>query len=37
MMLTRHDDGKFWMVRYIERTDQVEIDQVFRIEHLVRY
>ncbi len=37
VMLTRRDDDKFWMVRYIERTDQVEIDQVFRVEHLARY
>lgn len=26
MMLTRSDDGKFWIVQYIQHTDQVKRD-----------
>lgn len=37
VMLTRSDDSQFWIVRYIKHTDQVEKDQVFRVEHIAQY
>lgn len=37
LMLTRKEDGKFWIVRYIDRTHTVEVDQVFRVENMAQY
>jgi type III restriction enzyme len=37
LLLTLHDDGQFWIVRYIESTNQVEKDQVFRVENMGQY
>lgn len=34
LMLTRQDDGKFWIMRYIESSRKAEQDQVFRIENM---
>ncbi len=37
LMLTRQDDGKFWIMRYIESSRKAEQDQVFRIENMGQY
>jgi type III restriction enzyme len=37
LMLTRQDDGKFWIMRYIETSRKAEQDQVFRIENMGQY
>lgn len=37
LMLTRQDDGKFWIMRYIESSRKAEQDQVFRVENLGQY
>jgi len=37
LMLTRQDDGRFWIMRYIESARRIEQDQVFRIENLGQY
>ena len=37
LLLTLNDDGQFWIVRYIESTNQVEKDQVFRVENMGQY
>ena len=37
LMLTRQDDGRFWMMRYIESTRKIEPDQVFRVENMGQY
>jgi len=37
VMLTRRDDGSFWMVRYIESRNRIEEDQAFRVGHMARY
>lgn len=37
VMLTRHDDGSFWIVRYIESRNRVEEDQAFRVENMAQY
>lgn len=37
LLLTRKDDGKFWIARYIAKENRVEPDQAFRVEHLGQY
>ncbi len=37
LMLTRQDDGKFWIMRYIESSRRAEQDQVFRFENMGQY
>lgn len=37
LMLTWQDDGKFWIMRYIESSRKAERDQVFRIENMGQY
>ncbi|KAB2931425.1 MAG: DNA/RNA helicase [Candidatus Contendobacter sp.] len=37
VMLTRRDDGSFWIVRYIENKNRVEEDQAFRVENMAQY
>ncbi|MGZ8250318.1 DEAD/DEAH box helicase [Methylomagnum sp.] len=37
VLLTRRDDGKFWIARYIPKENRVEPDQVFRVEHMGQY
>jgi type III restriction enzyme len=37
LLLTRHEDGKFWIMRYIESSRKAEQDQVFRIENMGQY
>ncbi|HNI96249.1 MAG TPA: hypothetical protein PL169_09295, partial [Leptospiraceae bacterium] len=37
LMLTLQDDGQFWIVRYAESSDQIEKDQVFRVENMGQY
>ncbi|MCX7086432.1 MAG: DEAD/DEAH box helicase family protein [Methylococcales bacterium] len=37
LMLTRQDDGRFWMMRYIESARKIEQDQVFRVENMGQY
>jgi len=37
LMLTPQDDGRFWMMRYIESTRKIEPDQVFRVENMGQY
>jgi len=37
LMLVREDDGRFMTVRYNDRTDKNETDQVFRVENMVEY
>jgi len=37
LLLTRKDDGKFWIARYIAKANRVEADQAFRVEHLGQY
>jgi hypothetical protein len=37
LLLTRKDDGKFWIARYVSKENQVEPDQAFRVEHLGQY
>lgn len=34
LMLTRQDDGRFWIMRYIESARKIEPDQVFRVENM---
>jgi type III restriction enzyme len=36
-MLTRQDDGRFWIMRYIESTKKIEQDQLFRVENIGHY
>lgn len=36
-MLTRQEDGRFWIMRYIEQTRKIEQDQVFRVENMGQY
>jgi hypothetical protein len=37
LMLTQQEDGRFWMMRYIESTKKIEPDQVFRVENMGQY
>jgi len=37
LMLTAQDDGRFWIMRYIESTRKIEQDQVFRVENMGQY
>jgi len=37
LMLTRRDDGSFWIVRYIASRNRVEEDQAFRVENMAQY
>jgi hypothetical protein len=37
LMLTRQDDGRFWIMRYIESTRKIEPDQVFRVENMGQF
>lgn len=37
LMLVQEDDGRFMTVRYNERTDKNETDQVFRVENMTEY
>jgi hypothetical protein len=37
LMLTRQEDGRFWIMRYIEQTRKIEQDQVFRVENMGQY
>lgn len=37
LMLLREDDGKFWIMRFIESTKKIESDQVFRVENMGQY
>ena len=34
LLLTKHDDGRFWIMRYIESNRRIEQDQVFRVENI---
>lgn len=36
-MLTQQDDGRFWIMRYIESARKIEPDQVFRVENMGQY
>ena len=36
-MLTQQDDGRFWIMRYIESARKIEQDQVFRVENMGQY
>jgi len=36
-MLTLQDDGRFWLMRYIEAKQKIEPDQVFRVENMAQY
>jgi hypothetical protein len=36
-MLTKQDDGRFWIMRYIESARRIEQDQVFRVENMGQY
>ena len=37
LMLTAQDDGRFWIMRYIESTRKIEQDQVFRVKNMGEY
>lgn len=37
LMLTRQEDGRFWMMRYIDSAKKIEQDQVFRVENIGHY
>lgn len=37
LMLTLQEDGKFWIMRYIESSRKAEQDQVFRVENIGQY
>lgn len=37
LMLTRRDNGSFWIVRYIASRNRVEEDQAFRVENMAQY
>ncbi len=37
LMLSEQDDGRFWIMRYIESTRKIEQDQVFRVENMGQY
>ncbi len=37
LMLTMHDDGRLWIMRYIESARKAEQDQVFRVENMGQY
>jgi len=37
LMLTRQDDGRFWIMRYIDSARKIEQDQVFRVENIGHY
>ncbi|MEI2782575.1 MAG: hypothetical protein V9H25_15490 [Candidatus Competibacter sp.] len=37
VMLTRRDDGSFWIARHIESRNRVEEDQAFRVENMAQY
>src|SRR5690606_8493882 len=37
LMLVQEGDGRFMTVRYNDRIDKNEIDQVFRVENMVEY
>jgi type III restriction enzyme len=37
VMLNPKDDGRFWMVKYIEQLNRAEEDQVFRVENMGQY
>lgn len=34
LMLSPQEDGRFWMMRYIESSQKIEPDQVFRVENM---
>jgi len=37
LMLTLQEDGRFWLMRYIEAKQKIEPDQVFRVENMAQY
>ncbi|PZN72293.1 MAG: DNA/RNA helicase [Candidatus Methylumidiphilus alinenensis] len=37
LLLTQKANGQFWIARYIAKTNRVERDQAFRVEHLGQY
>lgn len=37
LMLTRQEDGRFWIMRYIDSVGKAEQDQVFRVENMGHY
>jgi type III restriction enzyme len=37
IMLNPKDDGRFWMVKFIEQLHRAEEDQVFRVENMGQY
>ena len=37
LMLTLQDDGRFWIMRYIDSARKAEQDQVFRVENMGQY
>lgn len=37
LMLSPQEDGRFWMMRYIESSQKIETDQVFRVENMGQY
>ncbi len=37
LLLTQKTNGQFWIARFIAKTNRVELDQAFRVEHLGQY
>jgi hypothetical protein len=37
LLLTKQEDGRFWIMRYVKSADKAEPDQVFRVENMGQY